>query len=235
MKSRLVLVISFLFICCLSFFYYPKWKMGKTEATISWDVSGYYMYLPAIFIYQDIKELNFKDEVRNKYEFTPDFQQAYLHEKSGNYVMKYSAGQAIQFLPFFAAGHASAKIFNYPTDGFSMPYQLAISIGALLICFIGVFYLRKILLHYFSDSVTAIVLAVLVFATNYLNYAAIDGAMTHNFLFTLYAVLLYVSNSFYKNPTTLKAALIGIICGWATLTRPTEFIAVLIPIFWGSV
>src|SRR5688572_28370818 len=128
MKSRLALIISFLFICCVSFFYYPKWQMAKSEATISWDVSGYYMYLPAFFIYKDVKEFKFKDEVRNKYEFTSDFQQAYIHEKSGNHVLKYSAGQALQFLPFFTAGHLAAKILDYPADGFSLPYQFAISI-----------------------------------------------------------------------------------------------------------
>src|SRR6478736_5064464 len=233
MKSRLALLFCYIFIFCVSFFYYPKWNMTGTEATISWDVSGYYMYLPATFIYKDLKKLEFREEVRNKYGFSPDFQQAYLHEKSGNFVMKYSSGQALQYLPFFTLGHLAAKLFGYPADGFSLPYQLAISIGALVVSFIGLYYLRKVLLRYFADSTTAIVLLVIVAATNYLNYAAIDGAMTHNLVFTLYALLLFVTDSFYKKPTTLKAALIGIICGWATLTRPTEIISVIIPLVWG--
>lgn len=207
--------------------------MSGTEATISWDVSGYYMYLPATFIYKDLKQQHFQNEILQKYRFTPDFQQAFLDQKSGNYVMKYSSGQALQYLPFFAAGHLAAKVLGYPDDGFSLPYQLAISIGALLVSFLGLFYLRKVLLNYFSDGTTALVLLVIVLATNYLNYAAIDGAMTHNLVFTLYALLLYFTDRFYRNPTFLKAAAIGICCGWATLTRPTEIISVIIPLLWG--
>jgi hypothetical protein len=46
-----------------AFIFYPKWKQSGVEATISWDASGYYMYLPALFIYQDIKTCSFKDSV----------------------------------------------------------------------------------------------------------------------------------------------------------------------------
>ena len=34
---------------CLFFFTILNWKQTKTEATISWDVSGYYIYLPAFY------------------------------------------------------------------------------------------------------------------------------------------------------------------------------------------
>ncbi len=80
--------------------YYPKWKQGGSEATLSWDVLGYYMYLPAVFIYGDIKKCGFKDSILAKYQPTPDFQQAFVHS-NGNYVMKYSSGQAVMMAPFF--------------------------------------------------------------------------------------------------------------------------------------
>ena len=92
------------FFCCAvlilftGMFYYPKWSKPGSEATISWDVSGYYMYLPAAFIYKDLKKCAFKDSILAKYQPSPDFQQAFLHP-SGNYVMKYPAGQAIMMLP----------------------------------------------------------------------------------------------------------------------------------------
>ncbi|HLO38540.1 MAG TPA: hypothetical protein VK173_08620, partial [Lacibacter sp.] len=62
-----------LIICCVlmmavSFFYYPKWSRPGSEATISWDVSGYYMYLPATFIYKDLKQCSFKDSILSKYQ-----------------------------------------------------------------------------------------------------------------------------------------------------------------------
>jgi len=47
--------------------HYPKWRMQKTEATIGWDVTGYYSYLPAIFIYKDLKQLSFYSKIAEKY------------------------------------------------------------------------------------------------------------------------------------------------------------------------
>ncbi|MBK8444446.1 MAG: hypothetical protein IPL35_13975 [Sphingobacteriales bacterium] len=63
----------------IAFFFYPKWKQSRTEATLSWDVSGYYMYLPAIFIYKDLRHCAFGDDIIQKYYPSPAFEQAYLH------------------------------------------------------------------------------------------------------------------------------------------------------------
>lgn len=232
--SRQILFVLYLFLLGVHFFYYPKWKKNGTEATISWDVSGYYMYLPATFIYQDIKKCGFKDEVLKKYGPTPDFQQAFIHKESGNYVMKYSIGQSLQFAPFFFIGHAWASISDtYPADGFSFPYQFMISMGMLLYTLIGLIFLRKILLEYFNDKTVAWTLIGIVLGSNYLNYTAIDGAMTHNTLFTIYTLLIFTTIQFYKNPTMLKAIGVGGLVGMAALIRPTEILSCLIPILWG--
>lgn len=221
-----------LFVFSVGFFYYPKWKKSRTEATLSWDVSGYYFYLPATFIYKDLKQLSFKDSILQKYGPTPELQQAFLHE-SGNYVLKYSCGQALQYLPFFGAAHLIARFSDYPADGFSPPYQLLISIGSWLIAFLGLWYLRKTLLLFFSDTATAITILLIVTGSNYLDYAAINGAMTHNNLFTIYCLLLWTTHLFYKNPSSGRAISIGILVGLAALTRPTEIISCLIPLLWG--
>lgn len=232
-NSKISLVVCYCLIFATSIFYYPKWKQSATEATLSWDVSGYYLYLPAIFIYHDIKQCNFKDSILNKYHPTPDFQQVIRHP-SGNFVLKYTAGQALLYSPFFFAGHIYASLFGtFSSDGFSYPYQISIGLGMLLYSFIGLYYLRKVLLIYFTDVATAISLLVVVFATNYLDYAAIDGAMTHNTLFTIYAILIYCVIKFYEKPSLRNAILIGFFTGMVTLIRPTELISFLIPLLWG--
>lgn len=230
--SLYALLTCLVLMTAVSFFYYPKWKKPGSEATISWDVSGYYMYLPATFIYRDIKHCSFKDSILNKYQPTPDFQQAFQHT-SGNYVMKYPAGQAIVMLPFFAAAHAYASVSAYDADGFSLPYQFAISMGMLLIAFIGLWVLRKILLLYFSDAAAAITLLIVAFASNYFNYAAIDNGMVHNSLFTIYCLLVLTTIRFYTQPGIKGAVAVGVLIGLATLIRPTEIIAVILPLLWG--
>src|SRR5690606_37324993 len=107
-----------------------------------------------------------------------NFEQAFRHE-SGNFVMKYSCGQAILMSPFFFTGHLIAGISaNYPADGFSYPYQISIGIGMLLYSLVGLWLVRKILLLYFSDTAVAMTILALALGSNYFNYAAIAGAMT---------------------------------------------------------
>lgn len=213
-------------------FFYPKWKMPGTEATLSWDVSGYYLYLPAALIYGDMKQLNWWGAVEERYTPGPGMGQAFQHP-SGNYVMKYPMGQALQFLPWFTLAHVFGPLFGYPDDGFSPPYQAAVSWGSLIIAFIGLWFLRRVLLLYFSDKTVAATLICLVFGTNYFEYAGVTGAMTHNWLFTLNVLLLFCTIRFYERPSFAWAAAIGLLTGWAALTRPTEIISVLIPVFWG--
>jgi len=208
--------------------------MSGSSATLSWDVSGYYFYLPAAFVYKDMKELKWKDPVIKKYKPQPGFVQAYKHKESGNYVMKYSIGQSVVYSPFFFIAHAWALNSSvYPADGFSFPYQFTISMGMLLWTVIGLIFLQKSLLVYFSEKVTALGIFGILLGSNYLNYAAIDGAMTHNTVFTVYAVLIYLSIRFHQKPSWSKAIGIGACVGLASLIRPTELISCLIPILWG--
>lgn len=212
--------------------YYPKWEKSQTEATLSWDVSGYYAYLPAAFIYHDLKEAAFLDHIIQQYKPTPARMQGFEHP-SGHFVMKYSMGQALQYLPWFLCAHVLAEPLGYPADGFSKPYQYAIGWGSLLVAIIGLWFARRNLLAYFTDRVSAIVLLLLVVGTNYLNYTAFDGAMTHNWLFTAYSLLIFSTIKFYRQPSVRWAAAIGLLVGWMTLTRPTEIVSALIPLFWG--
>lgn len=79
--SLWVFIFSVFFISAIGFWYCPKWNFKDAEATIGWDVSGYNLYLPAIFIYLDVKELKFFLEIMKKYRPTPDIQQASVDKK----------------------------------------------------------------------------------------------------------------------------------------------------------
>jgi len=216
-----------------SFDFYPKWQQANSEATISWDASGYYWYLPSFLIYHDAKHQSFKDSVLDKYHPTYDPQQIFMDSASGNYIMKYSSGMAVMELPFFTAAHVLAKPLGYPADGFSKPYQLAIQIGGIFMALLGLWFFRKFLKLYYSDCVVALVLLILVLGTNYLNYAGIEIGMCHNWLFTIYVFLLLATHSYYLSPRPRYAIAIGLLVGLATLTRPTEIISCLIPLLWG--
>ena len=210
---------------------YPKWTNTGSEATISWDVFGYYLYLPATFIYDDLGGLGFIDDIFAQYQPAGDFHHA-VQQPDGRYVMKYPIGMALMYLPFFLIAHWVASVGSFPADGFSLPYQLAISWGSICYAFLGLALLRNVLLRYFKDLTVALALATLVLATNYLNYVSFDGAMTHNYLFTLYSLVLWLTVKWHEKPTLGKAVGLGLTIGLATIARPIELMAVLIPLLW---
>ena len=229
--SRIVLLLGFTALFYAGFIYYPKWKKEGPEAVLSWDVSGYYFYLPAIWIFKDLKALNFRTEIQRKYAPADSQYQSFDHP-SGNQVMKYSAGMALQYFPFFFVFDVIAEAGGWPRDGFSRPYQLGIALGSFLIAVFGLLLMRINLRRYFDDWIVGVALLILVFCTNYLEYAGITSAMTHNYLFTIYAALIFLTNRFYQKPGVVNAMCLGTLIGLATLTRPTEIIALLIPVLW---
>ncbi len=229
--SKWILYIGMLLMVYASFIYYPKWKMAGTEATISWDVSGYYLYLPALFIYRDIKELKWKPAIDAKYYPSSSPYQAYQH-RSGNQVLKYTAGLAILYSPFFLIAHSIAIPLGYEADGYSRVYQFFISLGSIVWAFAGLWYFRKWILKFFDEWSTSLILVIIVFATNYFDYASITGAMSHNYLFTLYAILLYSIDNFYSSNKNHWFYLSCFVTGLMVLIRPTEIISILLLIGW---
>ena len=117
---------------------------------ISYDVFGYYLYLPFTFIYHDLGLSNIEQlhQLMDTYEPSVTFYQA-TRGPLGFWIMKYSMGMAILYAPFFFLSHLFALFSAYPADGFSMPYQWGIIIGSTVYTLIGIFVLRKVLLKFF--------------------------------------------------------------------------------------
>jgi hypothetical protein len=153
---------------------------------------------------------------------------------NGNFVFKYLGGVSIMQMPLFFTGHLIAKATSFKADGFSAPYQYAIAFGAVLYCILALFLLRKLLCRYFNDLSVAISILLLVMATNLPQYIAVDGGMSHAFIFPLYVIVLYTTMRWHEKPRIFWAVLTGLTIGLATISRPTEVIMFLIPLLWNT-
>ena len=229
--SKWSLLLSILLVCFTRFQYHSDGSANGYNAT-TWDALGYYLYLPGIFIYEDVDKLAWIEKIDSQYHVTGGYYYQATPLENGNYVGKYLGGVAIMQLPFFAIGHAAAGFSGHPQDGFSAPYQYAIIWGAVFWFVVGMLFLRKVLLRYYSELTTAIVLLLLVAATNLLQYVAVNGSMSHAFIFPLYAMILWYSIKWAESPKPLYALIIGGVIGLATMCRPTELIMLFIPLFW---
>jgi hypothetical protein len=237
MKNLLSLITcSIIAIIMLQYRYnYSDLKPGNPPLKITeWDALGYYIYLPSIIIYHDYTQLAWLPEVDNKYGMSGGTGYPVTKLENGNYTYKYLGGVALMELPFFLIAHGLAEKMGYPPDGFSRPYQYAITFGVILYCLLGLLLLRRILLMYYTDLTTSITLACVCLATNFIEYAAIENGQSHAFIFPLYILVVYATIKWHERPSVFWAAVTGYVVGLATMCRPTEAIMIFIPIMWAT-
>jgi len=203
------------------------------ENVLSWDVFGYYLYLPAKFIYHDegLHDMSWLNKIMNTYSPSSTLYQVNILA-DGHGVMRYPCGEALLVSPFFFIGHIWAIIFHFPADGFSAPYRFFYAIGGVVYSVIGIYYFRKILLNFFDEKLTALILVFIVAGTNLFEQTTLQNTLTHNFLFTLYSVLIYNTIMWHRDFKKASAFLIGLSIGLITITRANELVCLLIPLLW---
>lgn len=231
MNSRLAVFLGLLIAVSIRLGYFSNNDRNGYNAT-TWDALGYYMYLPGMFIYGDVKELKWFPKIDSTYQVSGGQLYQASQLENGDYAFKYLGGVAIMEAPFFFIGHAIAHANDAPEDGFSWPYQYAIIFGAVFWYFIGLIYSRKVLLRYYSESITSLTLFAVILGTNLLQYVSVDGAMSHAFIFPLYAMVLWFTIRWHETPKMGFALAIGLLSGLAIISRPTELIIIFIPLLW---
>lgn len=218
-KSWLLLTI----VCSVIFASSQFWNKKQV---IEWDVTLYYSYLPAIFIYDDLRFENINSDEWSKRQF-------YMNQDTaGNQYVKMTSGLAFLYAPFFAGAHVFANISeSFPADGFSAPYRFALLLSSLFFALWGLHFLRLVLLRFFNEKITGFALLIIFAGTNMPYYTFVEP-MSHVYNFFLVALSFW---SFLKFTEALKpkyAVLFGLAAGLLVLIRPTDIIALLFPLLY---
>ena len=202
-------------------------KRWEDRKVIDWDIISYYGYLPATFIRHDLA-LDFmaKNEVSNG--------EVYWYEtaENGGRVMKMTMGMAILYSPFFSIAHIYSQQAGEIANGFTYHYQKAIFLSALFYVMIGVIFLRLLLLKFYNERVTSIVILSIVFGTNLYNYITVDGAMSHAYNFSLITVFLYFSVKWHEQQKYRYTIILGLIGGLIILIRPVNILVFIFPLLY---
>lgn len=220
-KERLIILfVGALFI----FHWFAKDIRSQYERPIAGDAQGYYSYLPALFIYQD---LDYKFIETDAAQYYPEngMKDFIFEAPNGEKVNKTFPGVAVLYAPFFFAAHVSALVLGLPADGFSSIYQVFFDFGLWFYFLFGLIFLRKLLekLH-FSSKIALFSTILIAFGTNMFFYTVYDQSVTHihNF-FMINGMLLCLANWFENGKikwlviSLMLLALIGI-------TRPTNIL-----------
>ena len=109
----------------------------RPEFFIKADGKGYYDYLPAAFIYNDLN-FEYTDTLQTEFYDQKSYTSGYLHTVNGHQINKYFPGVAVLWMPFFAAAHTYALYSDmYAANGYSQPYQESIFYAAVFFLFLG--------------------------------------------------------------------------------------------------
>jgi hypothetical protein len=217
-------VIFLIFAVCFAFWFVDFWKpynAAKKQNSFNWDVMNYYSYLPAKFCNH------------NSFKFTSGGDSLFLPLGPYNtFVPKTTYGMSVMYAPFFALGYKVAVNQKSPLTGFSEPFATCVHWGSLFYVFLGLLFLRKFLLLWFNEIVTAITLFAVLFGTMLFNYSYSQSEMSHGYLFCLFSVFLYLTYKWHQEQKFKYTFLIAFIIGLISLIRPTEILMFIFFIFW---
>lgn len=224
--SKITLVVIILFISLFRLTHIsPK--------EISWDVLGYYIYLPATFVHHDpmLNNIDWLKKINEERDLAGTL---YMVSTNDNNEPMYFflMGLALFYLPFFGLASLYASIFNYPLDGFSEPYPIFLIIGGIIYTIIGLIFLRKILLHYFDEITSSILLICITLGTNYIHHLTIDNLATVNVLFMLTAINIWNTIQWYETQRKIHFYIIVGTVALITLVKPSEVFLFIIPLLW---
>jgi hypothetical protein len=195
----------------------------QKRRVIEYDVHGYYGFLPALFILDDIRLAKSEYHMGDNYFWfwtnsTPD----------GKRFIKYPVGLAILYAPFFFAGHAIALATDAPATGFSPPYKVMLQLAGLVYLALGLLLTRATLRRLgFTEPVTALTLLALGLGTNAFCYATQSSTMPHVHGFFLVAAFVFLGLRWVEKPMRRDTLLLGAVIGLITLVRPTNGVVLL--------
>ncbi len=200
--------VAFLLSVVFTFFYLRPLK-SPWHPFIAGDGLGYYAYLPAIFIYHDA-DLKFAwfNKVYNDNYVTSSFnnpEDNFLVNYNGQKINKYYQGLSFIWMPFFLAGHLAAKIFYYPADGFSWPYQWAMGLASLFYLLLALYFLRRLLNKVLQNQLLACLIPVFIFyGTHLFSYAIFQNTLSHVFSFCFNILVVYFASKAFNEKDKIQ-------------------------------
>ncbi len=191
------------------------WK--EKHGVVIHDVVGYYSYLPAAVIHQDMK---FDFVIKQPEHYYGHVMR--LRTPDGSIYQKMTMGLAMLYLPFFLIGHVQALLTGAPATGVGEPYFFWLIFSSMTYAFIGLLLLRKIMLRFFNEKLIAFILMIIIAGTNLYYYITLEAAMSHAYNFFLFILFVWLTMRWHEKPTLSISIYAGLTYGLIGLIRPTN-------------
>ncbi len=192
------------------------------------DGKGYYAYLPAVFIYDDLN-FGFYEHIENEKYFNPKTGYDYRSGAEGEVISKYYCGTAVAQMPFFLVAHFTTSISGGDADGYSKAYMLSVAFATIFYLFLGLFFINKTLVLYsVADSWRAFSILAIVFGTNLFFYSVGEPSISHVYSFGFISLFVFLSKKYLLEGNTKQLPVIGLVLGMIVLIRPINGLVLLI-------
>jgi hypothetical protein len=199
------------------------------------DGKGYYAYLPAVFIYNDL-HFEFFEQIEKQTYYNEHHYYDYRYAPGGHVINKYYAGTALAMAPFFGIAHLLTVFSDYPADGYSTFYPKLINLAAIFYLFISLVFLSRLLkLYQVRNGFVTLILFAIVFGTNVFYYTVVEFSMSHIYSFAFVTIFLYCIKRYFLSGTSKFMVLSGLLLGIITLIRPVNILIILaVPFLAGN-
>ncbi len=214
-----------------------KQPAQQWDRVINSDGKGYYAYLPAIFIYQDLDYRFVETYESTYYPSDRSVFKEFRLDHNGQTVNRYFAGLAVLWLPFFFLAHLITLLAGMPADGYSIIYQYAIGVATLFYLWVGCRALFSILIRLGASQVlSSFILIAITLGTNMVFYAIIEPSMSHIYSFALITLYILSLLNYFRTKDHRWFLLFTVAYGLIVITRPTNALVILLlPFMAGSI
>ena len=192
------------------------------------DVIWHYEFLPAHFIYGDVT-FEHPNENINKYKTVFYKFDAPI---AGKKYIKTSMGLAMLYAPFFGIAHVHANVTGAEPSGYSPPYKFWLVWGSVIYFLLGMIFISKLLLRYFSTKAVTLTLICLGLGTNLYYYTILAVGMPHVYVFSLFSIVLFLVDSWYRNFKPQNILLAAILVSILILIRPIFILFLPLLLLW---
>jgi hypothetical protein len=219
-KEILVFIGLFVISIFLTFNKHNKVGYFNYHSEIWGDKAGYYIYLPALFIYQ-VNPSELPDSIVEKTGF--GFSIDTLQHKI---ITKYTCGIAILQSPFYLVNHVALELFKKDNTGFHRTNFKMIDFIGVFYLVLGLFFLFKFLINYYDEKTVYLSMLVLFFTTNLFYYGIDETGMSHVYSFFLISLFLFLIKYIIteKRSVFIEFAF-GSVIGLILLIRPINLVA----------
>jgi hypothetical protein len=196
-------------------------KIGKFVPTS--DFEGYYMYLPATFVYGGFEHI----PVNTPHEYK-------TFKNTNKIGDRFTCGVALMMLPFYALAMLLRLLQGASLDVYySIGIAKSLYIAGCFYGILGLYFVNGILKNRnITRNVRLLTIGILYVGTNLMYYTVKEPLMSHAYSFCTIAAFLYYLPNFLVTPTLKNTLRIGLISGLIILIRPTNIFLMSLYFFY---